>query len=375
MKDITYKILDSISQIEKQGWDSVFGDIPEGYQFYKTVEESGLKEFDFYYLALYQEGRIISIAPLFVTDFNLDIAAEGLIEKIMQGLRRSVSPRFLIFKTLFCGSPFGENGILGFADGVNRADVLSEMVKIILEFCRAKGIPMIIFKDFLKGEASLPRSLSAQGFLEVKSFPSVITDLDFSSFDEYLRSLSNSTRKGLRKNIKRAYALADIDVKVTDDIDAVAQEIFRLYENTYNNGTTKFERLTKEFFIKAAKNMPGQAKFFLYYVNGKLGAFNLCFVYKDLLIDKFIGFDYDISRRHSLYFVSWCFNIEWCLKNSIRYYQTGQTDYHPKLRLGGRLVPLYVYLRHGNPLLNSILRMLAVFLKPENFDLDIKGAP
>jgi hypothetical protein len=40
--------------------------------------------------------------------------------------------------------------------------------------------------------------------------------------------------------------------------------------------------------------------------------------------------------------------------------------------LGGRLIPLYAYLRHENPLLNSILKMLSVFLKPENFDEDIR---
>ena len=48
----------------------------------------------------------------------------------------------------------------------------------------------------------------------------------------------------------------------------------------------------------------------LYYVNGKLSAFNLCFVYNDLLIDKFIGFDYEIARQYSLYFVSWCYTKE-----------------------------------------------------------------
>jgi hypothetical protein len=96
-------------------------------------------------------------------------------------------------------------------------------------------------------------------------------------------------------------------------------------------------------------------------------------IYKDLFIDKFIGFDYDISKKYNLYFVSWCFNVEWCLKNSIRFYQTGQTDYYPKLKLGGRLIPLYAYLRHENLLLNLILKLLALFLKPENFDEDIKS--
>ena len=101
-------------------------------------------------------------------------------------------------------------------------------------------------------------------------------------------------------------------------------------------------------------------------MNGELSAFNLCFVYNDLLIDKFIGFDYDIARQYSLYFVSWCFNIEWCLKNSIRYYQVGQTDYESKLKLGGTLIPLYAYFKHKNLFFNLIIKLLAILLLKPN---------
>lgn len=48
MKNITYRIIDSVTKIKKDDWDLIFGDIPEGYQFYKTLEESGLKDFIFY---------------------------------------------------------------------------------------------------------------------------------------------------------------------------------------------------------------------------------------------------------------------------------------------------------------------------------------
>jgi len=372
MKNITSKIVDSVTKIKKDDWDSIFGDIPEGYQFYKTLEESGLKDFVFYYIVLYQDNAVLSIAPLFITDFNLDIAAEGCIEKVIQGIRKYIFPSFLIFRTLFCGSPFGENGILGIRAGRSQKDALIEIIKIAHEFCRDKNITLIIFKDFLKDDTLLLDSLLAKGFLKVKSFPSVITELNFHSFDEYLQSLSYSTRKSLRKKIKKAYSSADIKVRIAENIDDIASDVFRLYENTYHSGATKFERLTREFFINVGRNLAHQTQFFLYYVNGKLSSFNLCLVYKDLFIDKFIGFDYDISKKHNLYFVSWCFNVEWCLKNSIRFYQTGQTDYYPKLKLGGRLIPLYAYLRHENLLLNLCLKLLAVFLKPENFDEDIR---
>jgi hypothetical protein len=58
----------------------------------------------------------------------------------------------------------------------------------------------------------------------------------------------------------------------------------------------------------------------------------------------------------------------------VRFYQVGQTDYHPKLKLGGRLVPLHVYVRHYNPILNLFLKLMAGALTPDKFDENIKNA-
>jgi len=372
MEKISHKIVDSVREIAEKDWDSAFDVFPEDYRFYKTLEESKLDEFIFHYLILYHNNKIILIAPLFITDFNLDIAVEGPLEKIIHTIRR-IFPRFMISKTLFCGSPFAENGVLGIINkAVNKGIFIDELIMAMGEFCKEKNIPLIIFKDFLKDDADLFDPLIEKGFFKVYSFPGVVTELNFNSFDEYLNSLGHSTRKSLRKKLKHAYSSADISVKIIEEADDLADDIHRLYENTYHSGSTKFERLTKEFFLSIGKNLHPYVRFFLYYVNGKLGAFNLCFVYKDLFIDKFIGFDYDISDKYNLYFLTWCFNIEWCIKNSIRFYHTGQTDYQPKLRLGGKLVPLYAYIKHKNSAINSLLKLLAKVLKPENFDKDIR---
>jgi predicted N-acyltransferase len=374
MKDIRCIIVDSVGKIRRNEWDEVFGDIPEGYQFCELLERSCLQEFRFFYLLLREGDNVILIAPLFVADFNLDIAADGWVKKLIQLIRRAF-PRFLILKTLFCGSPFSEHGILGIRDGREDKDkLILETAARIDDFCRDKRIPLTLFKDFLKEEALLLDALVPSGFFRVNSFPSAITGLDFSSFEEYLKSLGHSTRKSLRRKIKETQSASGITVKEVEQVDDIIDEVYRLYLNTHYEGMTKFERLTREFFLNAGRQMAPYARFFLYYVNGRLGAFNLCFIYPDLFIDKFIGFDYDISNKAHLYFVSWCYNIEWCLKHKIRSYQTGQTDYSAKVRLGAKLVPLYAYLKHRKGAVNLILRLLARFLKPENFDADIRGS-
>ncbi|MDD5595409.1 MAG: GNAT family N-acetyltransferase [Candidatus Omnitrophica bacterium] len=372
MPEINCKILDSIDKIDQKEWDAVFGDIPESYSFYKALENSELPGFKFYYLVIELDNEIVLIAPLFLTDFNLDIAVEGWMSKVIKFIRR-IFPRFLILKTLFCGTPFGEYGIIGIRQNFQKDPRLIILLSGGLDDLSAKiNAPLVIFKDFLKQDTQFLGRLTKQGYSRVGSFPTVSVELNFPSFEDYLKSLGSSTRKNLNKKIKQAHSRGKIEVKIAEDAEDQVDQIVKLYENTYREGLTKFERLTKKFFQQAARDLYPHTRFFLYYVDGKLAAFNLCFVYPDLLIDKFIGFDYDISNYYNLYFVSWAYNIKWCIENRLHYYHPGQTDYEPKIRLGGRLIPLYAYLRHRKLLFNLLIKLLIPFLKPENFDEDIR---
>jgi len=362
VNDIAYKIEGSINNIKKEDWDDIFGDIHEGYEFYKALEESGLGEFSFYYILLYQGSKLLLIAPVFIAFFYADDILEARIAQAIS-MARKILPNFFVFKTLFCGSPFGENGILGIRRDVkDRQSILHELVGALNIFCREKKISLIIFKDFLPEDALLLDALQVKSFFKADSFPNAVVDLPFNSFEEYLGTLSHATRKSLRRKLKKAHSPGSLTIKTAHSVDTILEDIYQLYLNTYTAGKTKFEKLTRDFFLRIAENLGTRCNYFLYYVDGRLAAFNLCFIHGDLLIDKFIGFDYAVSHEYNLYFISWCYNIQWCLENSIHHYQVGQTDYAPKTHMGGRLIPLYAYVKHTNTAVNLLLRILSRFL-------------
>ena len=365
MENVELKILDSVNDIKKSEWDALFGDIPEGHGFYKTLEESNLEDYSFCYAGLYRNGEAVLVAPLFVGDLDLGITVTGPISGIIGGIRK-VFPRFLKVKTLFCGSPFGENGILGFAGGLGNDEkkaLIRALENAMDGYCRGKKIPMMVFKDHDGAfDAALSGALRSAGFFMVDSMPSAGMKIDFSSLEEYLKKLSGSTRKDLRRKIRNSEK-GDVKIKVVDNVEDTIDEVYRLYLNTYEKGQMKFEKLSRDFFLNIARNLNPEVRFFLYYCDGALSAFNLCFVHKDIFIDKFIGFDYGLSRKYGLYSLSWCRNIEWCLANGVKYYQVGQTDYAPKETLGGELTPLYAYVKHRNVVYNSFLKTLAGILK------------
>lgn len=362
MQSIHYKIVTSIKTIQKEEWGAIFGDLPEGYRFFKTLEESGLEEFSFCYVLLYRSGELAAIAPLFMADFYVDSILEERVGRTIRLVRRAI-PRFMVLRTLFCGSPFGEQGVLGIRrDEPEPQAVMGVLAGALDALCRERNASLVVFKDFPEADTGLLEPLASQGFFKAESFPSVVVELPFHSMDDYFKSLGQATRKSLRRTLKKSHARAEIMVRVLDGVADCIDEVYRLYEQTYNAGATKFEHLTRDFFIRVAENFGSDCKYFLYYVNGRLAAFNLCLVHRDLLIDKFIGFDYEVSREYGLYFVSWCHNVEWCLRNGIRRYQVGQTDYGPKLQLGGRCLPLQAYVRHTSRVVNGMLRLLSRYL-------------
>ena len=216
---------------------------------------------------------------------------------------------------------------------------------------------MVAFKDFLGENLNTLKPLQEKGYLLIETFPTVRVDLPFSSFQDYLMSLGHDTRKDLRRKMKKTEEQNNLTVKVCDSIPHIIDDVYRLYLNNYDSGTVKFEKLTKEFFAGASKNLSGRTKFFLYYLEGKLIAFNFCLIHRDLMIDEFIGFDYEHAHKYNLYFYTWCYNIRWCLENNIRYYQVGQTDYQPKIRLGGRIIPLFAIWKHTNPAIQGLMRL------------------
>lgn len=356
----------SVTQIPKLDWDSLWTDTGEGYAYYLTLEAAQLSGFIYRYIICYSDDRVALLAPLFSADLDLAMAVEGLAQRLVHFARRFV-PRFLVQKTLFCGSPFGENGVIGITPEVRLHErLIKSLADAMDELCRSEGLSFMMFKDFRGDGRPDLALLVGLGYMKGDSYPNVSVSLPYRTFDEYLLSLSSNARKDLRRKLRQTRAAGEIEVRVVRDVAEVMDDLYTLYLDSYLAGTVRFEKLTKEYFLAVAEHMGDSARFFLYYISGKLVAFNLCFIDGKKLIDKFVGFDPDVVRKFNLYFYTWYNNVEWCIEQGFAEYQVGQTDCDEKVRLGGRMIPLYFYARHRNAAINFVLRSFARVLMPRS---------
>jgi predicted N-acyltransferase len=137
----------------------------------------------------------------------------------------------------------------------------------------------------------------------------------------------------------------------------------------------QFEHLTKEFFLRISKELPGRTRFFIWRIGEKIVAFSLGLVCGDTFYDECLGLDYEVAFDLHLYFYTMRDVIRWAIDQKLRVYLSGPLNYDPKLHLGHELAPLDLYVRHTSGWLNPVFSFALKYLEPTRHDPTLKKFP
>ena len=361
MSNYSHTLYSSIEDIPRPQWDSIWTYPPEGYNFYLSQEKSNISGFEFSYLVIQDDDTVVLIAPLFIADFNFDLALAGLAQRALRRVQR-LWPRFLVVKTLFCGALTSDKAVIAIhPEHRGRPDLFAAFDLALVSKARAHGINMITLKDIMASDAQQLAPLLRLGYSKSEGLPMTTLPITFEGVEDYLAKLSPKTRKNLRRKLKEAETLGGVIIEEITDIQERIDEIHALYLNVQQRSNLKFGVLTKNFFLNQVQYLPDQAIYFLYWIKQgnvkRLIGFNLCLNRGDELMDKFIGMDYEYAPKFNLYFVSLLENIKWCIRNQKKFYVLNQGGYEVKARLGANLLPMV----HMSKVVNGFVNRLSTF--------------
>ena len=82
--------LGSISAHRREGWDKLFGDASEGFEYYLACEHAAPPSFTLGALSLSVEGVLVAGAPAFEGEFELDRMLEGRARQVARKLAERV---------------------------------------------------------------------------------------------------------------------------------------------------------------------------------------------------------------------------------------------------------------------------------------------
>jgi predicted N-acyltransferase len=317
---------------------------------------------------------------LFFTDFDLlttlDTAARARLAKLPFS---AALTRRLRFPARFAGTTITEYAPL--PEAVSPADMLNRLLPR-----PGDEQALAILKDipdaspFLSGEDNayadeLARLAVERGFIEVKGQALAYLPLDFGDIDGYFAKLSRERRKNLRRKMKTR-GLMEVETIALGDArfsnQAFLGELYEMYLEVYKQSRIHFDLLSPSFFAALFGGAGGNVNGLVvcYRRQGVLAGYNICLIHNDLMIDKYIGFRYPLSRELNLYFVSWLVNLEIALERRCAAYIAGWTDPEVKASLGAK----FTFTRHlvwvGNPVLRRLLRPLRRFFESDSNSLN-----
>ena len=340
----------------------------KNFRYYELLEETLHQQFDYRYFVLHDEASgEWAVQPLFFVNQDLLGGLPKAVRALFAPIRK-VWPRFLTLRMMMIGCAAGE-GELDHA-GKWLAEALREAIDA---YRPAAKVSLILFKDFPSTYRESLKPLAAHGYQRAPSMPAARLELDFADFEEYMtRRLSKVFRKNLRRKLRASESGAPITMEVLTDAAPLADDLYPLYRQTYERSDFKFEELSKEYFARIGQLLPDRVRYFIWWREGRIIAFNLCLVHDGTLQDLDVGLDYSVALDLHLYFRTWRDVIEWCLRHGVTTYETGPLNYDPKLHFKLTLSPLDLYARHHSALLNPIFKVAIKYLEPTRHDPVLK---
>lgn len=301
--------------------------------------------------------------PIFSTRFDLTTTMDLDDRKRLQSLPfYKLWSRLLKFKTLFVGTtvsefcplptPFNTAKAVQFLKTEARNQYSLVIVKDLPSPC-----PLISNEDAQKTTDFL-ENLTQSGFISVEGQALAYVPVDYTSREDFLSRFSKNRRKDFRRKMR---VMDNLDIKVLTykspelSNNNILKQFYSLYLQVFQQSDIHFDCLSEEFFYKLLQTDDKSLRVIVYRdKNGNLLGYNICFVINDILVDKYIGFDYPAATDNNLYFVSWFFNLEYARENGLKYYVAGWTDPKIKAYLGAK----FVYTRHAVYIRNPCLRWI-----------------
>ncbi|MGE5517371.1 MAG: GNAT family N-acetyltransferase [Bacteroidota bacterium] len=372
------RFVDHCTDIPPSLWDACFRPPREALWWYRALEGCGLEDqFTFFYGVIEQadgtgESRPVGIAPCFVADVPLELVVPEALMFLFT-IPAKLFPSLAHRRTLFVGSPCADEGWVGVVDGVDRVAALLAVHDAAEAEARHRRAPMLVWKDIPQADkANLDQVRRQRRLFALPSYPVAMLRFVGDSKEDYFAALKGSRRHQLKKKLRTSRQHFQATTEVLHAPNAAQlDEIYALFQNTFERAEEKFERLNRRFFELLAAEPNVHFVLLREAERGAAVAMMMCFEVGDLIINKFVGFDYDRPKEWLLYFRLWEAALDWALSRGASGIQSGQTCYKPKLEQGHALVPLFNYGRHANRLVHWIYGKVAATITWQSLDKDL----
>lgn len=186
------------------------------------------------------------------------------------------------------------------------------------------------------------------------TLPSIIINNSFGSWDDYIKCMRHPYRRRMRAILSKS---GNLNLEKLP-CQRFNKEMYQLYLEVYKRSKGKLEKLSFDFFCQ----LPGIFKLTACYHDNKLIGWNITVNHKKTHYFFLGGIDYSYNRKFSTYFLLLSEIVKDAINQKAEIIELGQTAETPKIRLGGKPVPLFMEAKHSNRFFNFLLHKSAPLL-------------
>ena len=338
--------------------------------FLKAFEISN-PQIEFKYISIANSNKK-TVALVLVQVIRLNV--EGMLKniKVAPFVRKGLGLLFCNehIKIMFCGNVFlsGEHGI-STSKNVSKKAVYSEIgTALDAVAANTKAMHAIFIKDFKLASLVHTQSFLNFGYSEIKVEPNMIIQLkpEWKTFEDYKNILKSKYRVKANKADSKS---SDLETRLfcDQDFETYKHELQALYQNTIDKASFNAQVLNLNTYSHLSTSLKENFIVKGYFLDNRLVGFLTALVNDNKLDAHFIGLDYELNKSHAIYPRILNDYVRIGIEKQLDSINLGRTASEIKTTIGANPLELSCYIKHKNPLLNSLVKPFFRRIKIKGF--------
>lgn len=319
------KVTTTIRNIDEKEWEALVrsDNVEDSYQWYRAVEDSNIRKMR--YVFIKDSGKLVAAACSFIYEERKFSLIIPLLEV-----------KSFVFET---------------------PEQTSMIMKELEKIGAKEKLRGIAIRDLTEEEAGSLRDYM-KGFVEVLMPDNTYIDLNFKTFEEYLKSLKRKTRKSVRSTLSRVRRMG-VKTVVTSEFSRFKHVTYTLHSYVCEQHNDLRGLFPEEFYEALEKNLKDHAELLLFLKEDIPLAFALSFFSKTTAYINLGGVD-PHYREYQGYFLIYYETIRRAIEKKLKKIYFGTTTYEFKGKIGCKREKALGFMKFRNPILHFILKLYFV---------------
>ena len=351
----TVKVIDSITKIDRNTWESFFQNPFYSYDWLRMLEISQPVRVLPRHLIAYQNGQISAIIPCFLQHEEMYVTVEDRLFGRFKSWARLLGVRTI--PALLAYAPLSIYTEIGLHPSVDQREMVGELLSTMKQVASEEGASLYGFMYLSGKEALFSQILKENGFFGSFIVPAAYLDISWDTFEAYTRHLGQNMAKNIRREIRQNLE-AGIKIEEVTDFEPLAEEFARIFGQLFNRFKEKNCPFTPAFFRELPLRCPGMMTSFCAFQGEKLRGFSIVLKDRDIWRVVLASQDHTNFKKDNTFFdVAFYTPVRESIKQGVKRIYYGTENYETKLRRGCQLDPLFMWLRSPQKKINLLLPM------------------